>query len=88
MSNINLQETVKQFMNPSQSKPSIPNLTHRKSRKSLNKSTGTIKPSTPLKASDIKNFFIVRQLDMLEQHVSNYNVYQSMLDSDNEKEIK
>ena len=75
-------------MRPNENKSSIASLSHRKSRKKISKSIGTIKPSTPLKGAEIKNFFVVRQLEMLEQHISNYSALQPILDSDKEKEIK
>ena len=63
-------------------------LSHRKSQKKINRSTGVIKPTTPLKGSEMKNFFIIKQLDKLENHVANYDVYKAMLDVDHGKELR
>lgn len=88
LSNLNLNETIKQLMRSTDA-PSSPKKQgfHRMKRK-INKSIGGVRPTTPLKGSEISNFFIVKQLDKLEEHVSNYQVFSGLVDSDDDNDYK
>ena len=88
LSNLNLNETVKQFIRSSDVPSSPLKQTFGKSRRKVNKSIGGMRPTTPLKGSEISNFFIVKQLDKLEQHINNYKIFGGIPDSDDETDIR
>ena len=88
ISNIKLQETIKDFVNKSGTPKSPSKLVHRASRKSMSRSIGGVRQSTPMKGTEINDYFIVKHLNKLENYVKDYDIIQETKKNNIQRELR